>query len=194
MMMRAVFLDRDGVINEDTSPDFSENLVVLPKVTDAIKKFNDLGLMVIVVTNQPSIAKGYVSEEIVIEMHENLQKKLEKKGARMDCFYYCPHHPETHHQDIPVDRMKYRIECDCRKPKPGMILQAAKDHRIEIRSSFLVGDHDRDINAGKAAGCTTIKVEKNGKRSFNESGDNKSDFSCRDLYEAALLIEKLVRR
>lgn len=148
----AAFLDRDGVINKDvdflSSP---SDIEILPWAAEAIKRLNEKGIPVVVVTNQSGVARGYFSEMTLADIHEKMKKLLAREGASIDAIYYCPHLPEA-------DKEEYAIECDCRKPAPGMILKAAKELNIDPARSFLVGDSERDIEAGNSAGCYTIMV------------------------------------
>ena len=138
----AVFLDRDGTINEEMGYiNHPDRFVVFPFVAEAIRIFNQLGLKVIVVTNQSGIARGYFEESMVIGLHDRLVKGMAQADASIDAIYYCPHHP--------TEGIKpYRLECDCRKPKPGMIIQAARDHDIDLKKSYMIGDRYKDIVFG----------------------------------------------
>lgn len=148
----AAFLDRDGVINKDVDfPRSASDVEILPWVAESIKRLNDQGVLVVVVTNQSGVARGYFSETTLADIHEKIRNLLAEKGARIDAIYYCPHLPGA-------DNEEYAIECDCRKPAPGMILQAASELGIDPARSFLVGDSERDIEAGKSAGCYTFLV------------------------------------
>lgn len=157
---KAIFLDRDGVINKYVGflRDINE-FELLDGVAEAIKKINESGYLAIVVTNQPVIARGEVTYEELHEIHNKMETLLGQEGAYLDAVYYCPHHPHKGYEgEIP----ELKIECDCRKPKPGMLLQAAKDFNIDLKNSWMVGDSDTDIEAGKNAGCQTFFVnEKN---------------------------------
>lgn len=152
--IKTVFLDRDGVINREvdllTRPD---QLELLPGVTEAIKLFNNKGMKVIVVTNQPQVARGLVTESTLELIHNKMKRLLESGGAHIDALYYCPHHPETQHGE---GVEKLRKGCDCRKPASGMILQAKDEHKIDLRSSIIVGDSWTDTLAGQNAGIRTI--------------------------------------
>jgi D,D-heptose 1,7-bisphosphate phosphatase len=153
----AVFLDRDGVINPDLkdheqSPQFFK---LLPGVASAIRTLNKAGYLVIVVTNQPAIAKGFLSSSTLDQIHATMEWQLGESHAYLDRIFYCPHHPDAGFEgEIP----HLKIDCTCRKPKPGMIHQAMADFNIDLSRSFLVGDHPRDIQAGKAAGLMTVLV------------------------------------
>ena len=154
----AVFLDRDGVINElvyDSEWDMSESprdttdFRLLPRVGEAIRKLNRAGFKVMLVSNQPDIAKGRISEDGFRQIRKRMLLLLNKAGAKLDAEYYCLHHPRA------VVR-KYKVNCDCRKPKPGLLKRAASEMGISLRNSYMVGDRPADILAGKAAGCRTI--------------------------------------
>lgn len=116
---------------------------------------NDHGYLVIVVTNQPVIARGEVSIEELEEIHNKMETLLGEKGAYVDAVYYCPHHPD---KGFEGERPEYKIECDCRKPKPGMLLKAAEEYHIDLAQSWMVGDSKNDVEAGKAAGCQVASV------------------------------------
>lgn len=153
---KAIFLDRDGTINKYVG--FLRNinnLELIDGVAEAIKKINSSGYLAIVVTNQPVIARGEVSIEELNEIHNKLETLLGKEGAYIDGLYYCPHHP---HKGYEGERPEYKIECDCRKPKPGLLLKAAEDFNMDLSESWMVGDDDNDVLAGQNAGCKTIKL------------------------------------
>jgi len=145
----AVFLDRDGTINHDVgylaSP---EDLEFLPGSAEAVRMLGEAGLKLIVVTNQSGIARGLLDEVLLLEIHDRLDEMLREHGAYVDAYYYCPHHPE--HGE--------RIQCDCRKPGPGMAQKAAREHGIDLSRSYFVGDKVSDIMLGKNAGGKTILV------------------------------------
>ncbi len=152
-MKRAVFLDRDGVITEDP-PHYAhriDQLSIIAGSAEAICLLNEHEFLVIVITNQSGVARGMYSEEDVQIFHNEMKKQLASKGAYIDAIFYCPHHSDS---IIP----EYKVICDCRKPKPGMIFSAVKDMDISLRNSYLVGDKWSDIEAGKTAGCRTILV------------------------------------
>ncbi len=152
MPREAVFLDRDGTLIEEVhylaDP---EQVRLIPGAADAVRKLNDAGVLVIVVTNQAGVARGYFPESRVSAVHERLSRLLGECGAKVDAYYHCPHHPTE-------GRGEYRIECACRKPKPGMLLAAARDFDIELARSWMIGDKPCDAGAGAAAGCRTLLV------------------------------------
>lgn len=158
-MQRAVFLDRDGVINKYVGfLRHIDEFELLPGVPEAIRKINESGYLAIVVTNQPVIARGELTFCELREIHNKMETLLGKEGAYLDAIYFCPHHPDKgFEREIP----KLKIECECRKPKPGMLLKAAEEYHIDLAQSWMVGDSTRDIEAGRAAGCRVASVGKN---------------------------------
>ncbi len=148
---KAIFLDRDGTINKYVG--FLRNIddfELIEGVSEAIKHINQSGYLAIVVTNQPVIARGEVTWEELHEIHKKMETLLGKDGAYIDGIYICPHHPD---KGFEGERLEYKFDCDCRKPKPGLLLQAAKVFNIELSQSIMIGDSERDIEAGKNAGC-----------------------------------------
>ena len=171
---KAVFLDRDGTINKYIG--FLRDLddfELIDGVASAIKAINVSGYLAIVVTNQPVIARGEVSFEELQEIHNKMETLLGEQGAYVDAIYYCPHHP---HKGYEGERPELKIECDCRKPKPGMLLQAAKDFNIDLEHSWMIGDGENDIAAGKNAGCHTALIA-------TDEHDYGQEVSVTSLYE-----------
>ena len=153
---KAIFLDRDGTINKYVG--FLRNIddfELIDGVAEAIRKINESGYLAIVTTNQPVIARGEVSFEELEEIHNKMETLLGKEGAYLDAIYYCPHHP---HKRYEGERPELKIECDCRKPKPGMLLNAAADFNIDLSQSWMVGDGENDVKAGLNAGCKTALI------------------------------------
>lgn len=156
---RAIFLDRDGTINvHDGYITRPENIKLLPGVAEAVRMINRSGFLAIVVTNQPVVARGDCTLEELQEIHNALETKLGEQGAYVDAIYFCPHHPD---RGFPGERTEYKVACDCRKPKPGMLLKAAKDFNIDIGKSYMIGDDDVDVEAGKRARCCDNFLVKN---------------------------------
>lgn len=157
---KAIFLDRDGTINKYVG--FLRNIddfELIDGVAEAIRQINESGYLAIVVTNQPVIARGEVSWDELHEIHRKMETLLGKEGAYIDGLYICPHHPD---KGFEGERPEYKIDCDCRKPKPGLLLNAAKDFNIDLSQSIMIGDSDRDVEAGINAGCkSSIKIESN---------------------------------
>ena len=174
---RAVFLDRDGTINVDTNflirP---EDLQFIPGAQEAIAKLNQAGFLVVVVTNQSGIARGYFSMEDVHKLHSYIQNELTLFGATIDSFYICPHHPKY--------KGEQEEECSCRKGKPGMLLQAAEELNIDLIQSVMIGDKRSDLEAGMAAGCQCYLVRTGyGEKYLDFASENNIPISV-DLLKA----------
>ena len=153
---KAIFLDRDGTLNKYVGflTDI-DDLELIEGTSKAIKKINESKYLAIVITNQPVVARGEVTFEELDEIHNKLETLLGKDGAYLDAIYYCPHHP---HSGYKGEVKELKIDCDCRKPKPGLIFQAAKDFNIDLANSFMIGDSESDILCGNNAGCHSIIV------------------------------------
>ena len=152
MSRPAVFLDRDGTLLEEAGYlDRLERLVFFPFSVDAVRLLNRAGFAVVIVTNQAGIARGIFKEAFVAEAHAHIARRLDAGGARVDGFYYCPHHPEA-------VVAEFRRDCDCRKPKPGMLTRAASDLGLALERSFIVGDRWHDLEAGQRVGAGSILV------------------------------------
>ena len=150
-MQRAVFLDRDGTINQEKEYLYRiEEFEFVPGAPEAIRRLNEAGFLVIVVTNQSGVARGYYNEDDVAVLHRHIAAELGKSGARVDAWLYCPHHPSG--------RGSYALPCKCRKPLPGMLLEAARRFDIDLEASVMVGDKRADIEAALAAGCRPVLV------------------------------------
>ena len=148
---RAIFLDRDGTIN--VFKDFlnkAEDFNLLPHAAEAIRLINHSGYLTIIVSNQPVIARGECTFEELEGIHQQMETELGKTGAFVDAIYYCPHHKD---KGFAGERIDYKIECNCRKPKPGMLQKAASEWNIDLSASYMIGDSSRDVQAGEAAGC-----------------------------------------
>jgi len=191
-MKRAIFLDRDGVINGMVynsdfglvdSPANPDEFSLLPGVTAAIKKINALGLLAIVISNQPGVAKGRFSIGLLASTTERMHQTLHNEGAHLDGVYYCLHHPKALLDE-------FRQECNCRKPKPGLLVQAASDWNIDLPGSFLIGDGITDIAAGQAVGATCFFVGSRKEyilEEFEKQGTFPQYF-VKDLLEAVQII------
>ncbi|NLX18412.1 MAG: D-glycero-beta-D-manno-heptose 1,7-bisphosphate 7-phosphatase [Desulfobulbus sp.] len=148
----AVFLDRDGTINEQMGYiNHLSRFHLLPGVGHAIRQLNEFGLPVIVVTNQSGVARGYFPESLLEAVHAKMARLLEEEGAHVDGLYVCPHHPEAREE-------RYRINCTCRKPKTGLLEQAAQELKLDLQKSYVVGDRWSDIRCGRAAQARTVLV------------------------------------
>ena len=157
---KAIFLDRDGTIN--VYKGFltkAEDFELISGAAEAIKHINRSGYLAIIVSNQPVIARGECTFEELQTIHNRMETLLGKEGAFVDAIYYCPHHPD---KGFEGERIEYKQDCDCRKPKSGLLLQAAKDWNIDLAASYMIGDSERDVAAGNAAGCKqSFLIKKN---------------------------------
>lgn len=191
-MNKAVFLDRDGVIIEHNKSitkdktvkhtDFitsKESIQLIENVAEAIKELNK-HFKVFIISNQPAVGRGLCTEEQAIELNNFIVSQLEEKGAKIDKSFMCFHHP-VHGQG------KYKVECECRKPKPGMILEAAKEFDINLENSWMIGDKTGDIKSGVLAGTKTILV-KTGYGGNDGFKDAEPNYVSEDLYAASQLI------
>lgn len=185
----AILLDRDGVLIEDVDLLIHKDAVrVLPGVHEFLRRAHGMGFALAVVSNQPVVARGLCSEENVREVHEHINRELEAAcGVRIEKFYFCPHHPQATLE-------AYRADCDCRKPRPGMLLSAAADLSVDLSRSFMVGDRMSDIVAGNRAGCATILIE-SGRHldapiaSAHHDSSVRADYVCADMLAAIDTIE-----
>lgn len=181
-MRRAVFLDRDGVLVREHGRPNAGDLELLPGVAAALSRLEKAGLLRVVVTNQAIIARGLAGLHDIEAAHARLSERLMADGASLDAFYICPHHPSA-------DMLEYRTDCTCRKPRPGMLERAQREHDVALERSFMVGDRVSDIVAGSRAGCRTILVETGAHRETPiESPDGPvvalPDHTCADLSRA----------
>lgn len=152
MAHRAVFLDRDGTINEEKDYLWRiEEFSFIAGAVDAIRLLKGAGYLVVVVTNQSGIGRGFYNEEDLARLHDHMGRELQRQGVSVDACYYCPHHPQH-------GVGHYAMDCSCRKPLPGMLLQAAFELEIDLAASWMIGDKKADIDAGLAAGCRTVLV------------------------------------
>ena len=180
-MKRAVFLDRDGTINEDaghiTDP---ARFKLIPGATDAIRRLKDAGYFLVLATNQAGVARGLMTEPQLLRVMDAFEDLLRIKGVRLDAIRYCPHHAEE-------GTGFYKQDCDCRKPGPGQLLSAAAEHDIDLGSSFMVGDHWSDVEAGLAAGCRSVLLlTGHGTHEFEKLGEEQKgqvDCVAKDLSE-----------
>ena len=152
MKQRAVFIDRDGTISEEVGYlDHPSRFRLLPGAAEAVRLLNESGWLAIVVTNQAGVAYGYFPEEMIGAVHDRMKEELESAGARLDAIYYCAHHPTIGHPP-------YRLDCDCRKPKPGLIHRALGDFDIDLSQSWVIGDRYVDIELAANAGARSALV------------------------------------
>ena len=152
-MKKAAFLDRDGVLNRK-APEGEyvtrwEEMEFLPGAREAVRLLNQAGYLVVVVSNQRCVAKGLITSSELDSMHARMRHEFEAVGARLDAIYYCPH--------------DFQPACSCRKPQPGMLREAARTHELDLSASWMIGDSDHDVVAGKSAGCGTVRLVEDGK-------------------------------
>ena len=178
----AVFLDRDGTINEQMG--YINHLCrfqLLAGAADAIKKLNDATIPVVVISNQSGLARGYFPEELLIAVHEKMNSLLAEKGAHVDGIYYCPHHPEAKEK-------RFRETCNCRKPKPGLVLQAARELNLDPAKSFVVGDRWSDIKTAANCGAKSVLVRtgygRGDEQYIGPHQEIQPDYKAEDLPEA----------
>ncbi len=193
--MKAVFLDRDGVINEliyhedhgiIDSPFTIAQLHILPGVIEAIRNFHICGYKVIIVSNQPGVAKNHMSMQTFENIRQHLLSKLKRENAAIDTDYYCFHHPQAANPE-------YRKECDCRKPKHGLLVKASQEQDIELPRSWMIGDGLTDVQAGKKAGCRTILLAnmKCELCRYMDKENARPDAICINLLQASEVIKGL---
>ena len=180
---KAIFIDRDGVINHDTDLiKHQDEMSVYEFAGPAIRRINKSEYISIVITNQSVIARGLCDENTLNLIHSRMDKQLGDMGAYIDYLYYCPHHPDG---GFPEEIKEFKIKCECRKPKPGMILEASKRFNIDLSNSWMIGDSPRDIQSGRSAGVKTIRV----KTGHGDIESNiKPDFNVKNLFYAVDLI------
>ena len=182
MTRKAVFLDRDGTINVEKNYLYRpEDLEFIDQTPEAIALLNEHRYLVIVVTNQAGIARGYYREDDVHRLHDYMNEQLIILHAHIDAFYYCPHHPEA-------GNGKYRVKCHCRKPDTGMLEQACKEYHIDVNSSWMVGDNCGDITAGNRFGLKTVLVKTGYGSALLKEGYNCSNYIADNLYDAVNVI------
>jgi len=195
-MNRAVFLDRDGVINaalydpvegKPDSPYRLEDFRLLVGVAQAVRAINEMGFLAVVVSNQPGVAKGKCDYAFLETVNAELTVRLARQKAHLDAIYYCLHHPDAVDESL-------RVDCDCRKPKPGLLLRAAQELNIDLTGSFMLGDSPSDIEAGLTAGCQTILVD--GHRAYfrlGEAGRMRPHWTAQNLLAAVEIIRCMQR-
>lgn len=175
---RAIFLDRDGTLNNYVGfLRTAEQFALSPRAGEAVKLINSAGYLAVVATNQPVIARGETTIEELEEIHAKMETLLGEEGAYLDGIYYCPHHPD---KGFAGERPEYKIQCDCRKPKPGLLLKAAERFNIDLSLSYMIGDGKNDIECGRNAGCKTGYV--------GEGNPYNADVCGKDLYECVAKI------
>src|SRR5688572_7880956 len=182
MKRPAVFIDRDGTISEEVGyVNHPSRFRVYPYSSEAIRILNDAGWLAIVITNQAGVARGYFSEDVIHKIHDQLTRDLQNESAKLDAIYYCAHHPS-------VGEAPYRSDCDCRKPKTGLIQQAAKDFEIDLEVSWMAGDRYSDVELARNAGLRSAFVLSGyGRGEWEYQSQvwaHRPDLVCENLLEA----------
>lgn len=181
-MNKAVFIDKDGTLIKDVSYNVNVDLIEFePFAFDALKLLQKLGYLLVIVTNQPGIAFEYFTEKELENVHVFIMNALQQEGIRLHGFYFCPHHASGKLQ-------AYAIACNCRKPKPGLLLKAAEDMNIDLETSWMIGDILNDVEAGKKAGCKTILINNGNETEWQLDESRKPDFIADDLLQAAQVV------
>jgi D-glycero-D-manno-heptose 1,7-bisphosphate phosphatase len=182
----AVFLDRDGTVNAEvqylSSPD---KLELIPRTVSAIRELNHLGVRIFIITNQSGVARGFFPESAVLEIHAALREMLKKENAFVDDFFYCPHLPG-------VADPRYDKDCECRKPKPGMLHHAQRKYSVDLRRSYVIGDRCIDVATGKAVGAGTVMVSTGyGSREIDDCR-SAPDFFAADLFDGVQYVKQSI--
>ena len=184
-MKRAVFLDKDGTLVDDVPYNVDPARLRLAQgAGPALRLMQDMGYRLIVVSNQSGVARGLFSEAALPPLFAALQGMLAREGVSLDGWYWCPHHPQG-------EATGYAIECGCRKPMPGMLQQAARDHGIDLARSWMVGDILNDVEAGRRAGCRTVLIANGNETEWLRSPLRTPDISAPDLLSAARAMQHL---
>jgi D-glycero-D-manno-heptose 1,7-bisphosphate phosphatase len=181
-----VFIDRDGTLNEEVGyVNHLDRLRLLPRSAEAVRLLNDAGVATILVTNQSGVARGYFPEKLVREVNAQIERLLAAEGARLDAIYYCPHHPD-------VGPPGLRLDCNCRKPRTGMLVRGARELGVDLARSYMVGDTLRDVECAQAAGALAIMVRTGygkGEQEYHPMRDCViPDHTAADLLDAAAWI------
>ncbi len=178
MNTRAVFLDKDGTLVDDIPYNINPDLIrLVPGARESLRDLQEAGYELIVISNQSGVARGFFTEEDLIPVEKRLHALFSAAGVSLAGFYYCPHHPQGR---LP----RYAISCDCRKPNPGMLYQAAREHHIDLAASWMIGDILDDVEAGNRAGCRTILLQNDHETEWNMTPWRRPDFMVKDLGEA----------
>lgn len=194
MPHNAIFLDRDGVINPYVynpefgtmdSPSSPDEFTLAPGAGEAVAEFNRLGLLVVVVSNQPGIAKGKFTPAVLEQVNAKMHAGIAARGGKLNAVYYCLHHPDA---VLPA----YGVRCECRKPRPGMLLEAAREWHIDLENSYMIGDGVTDIEAGRAASTRTVFIGQSKPYIFEafEKHGIRPDFMAPTLAGAAEIIQQ----
>lgn len=181
-MNKAIFIDKDGTLVPDIPYNVNSELIILEEgVAEGLKLLKAQGFIFVMISNQSGVARGYFKEEALIGVKNKIQQLLEADGIQFEGFYWSLNHPQGTVE-------KYAIDCNYRKPKPGMILQAAEEHQIDLKNSWMIGDILNDVEAGKRAGCQTVLID-NGNETDWVSGEYRTpDYKAKNFFQAAVYI------
>jgi D,D-heptose 1,7-bisphosphate phosphatase len=179
-MRRAVFLDKDGTLVEDVPYNVKPELIRLaPGAEEALRKLHHAGYLLVIITNQAGVARGFFSEHELASLEQTFREIFQNQiGVPLAGFYYCPHHPQG-------TIRAYALECDCRKPAPGLLLHAARDLEIDLSRSWMIGDILNDVEAGKSAGCSTMLVDNGNETEWVLTEARRPEFIVNNLIDAA---------
>jgi D,D-heptose 1,7-bisphosphate phosphatase len=186
LMNKAVFLDKDGTVIKDVPYNVNPGLItLLPGTVEGLQQLQANGYLLILVTNQAGVARGYFTEDQLPVVEHKLQQLLGERQVQLNGFYYCPNHPEGTVEP-------YKVACNFRKPMPGMLLKAAEEHQIDLESSWMIGDILHDVEAGNRAGCRTILINNGGETEWLKNNEYREpEYICADIQEAANYILQL---
>ena len=185
---KAIFLDKDGTLIPDVPYNVDPDKISLsPNTVDGLLALQQQGFMLLIISNQSGIARGFFDHDALVIVEQKIQSLLQKYGLSLAGFYYCPHHPES-------VIARYRLDCTCRKPKPGLILEAGLDHQIDLSQSWLIGDILHDIEAGHRAGCKAILINNGNETDWEMNSQRIPDAMVQNIDEAAMYILNHIKR
>ena len=185
---KAIFLDKDGTLIPDVPYNVDLNKISLsPNTVDGLLALQEEGFMLLIISNQSGIARGFFNHAALVKVEHKIQSLLQKHGLSLAGFYYCPHHPES-------KIAMYKLDCSCRKPKPGLILEAGLDHQIDLSQSWLIGDILHDIEAGHRAGCKAVLINNGNETDWEMNAQRIPDAMVQNIDEAAMYILNHIKR
>jgi D,D-heptose 1,7-bisphosphate phosphatase len=179
---KAIFIDKDGTLIPDIPYNVDPEKISLQEgALEGLYQLQQAGYLLIIISNQSGVARGFFKEEALNAVQHKIESLLAERGVVLNGFYYCPHYPNAAIQE-------YAVECDCRKPQPGMLLQAARELDIDLSQSWMIGDILNDVEAGKKAGCKTVLINNGNEREWQESSLRSPDYKAKNIEEAAAQI------
>jgi D,D-heptose 1,7-bisphosphate phosphatase len=179
---KAIFIDKDGTLIPDIPYNVNPEQVTLQEgALEGLVQLQKAGYLLIIISNQSGVARGYFKEEALELVKHKIESLLAEKGVVLNGFYYCPHYPNAAIKE-------YAVECDCRKPQPGMLLKAARDLDIDLSRSWMIGDILNDVEAGKKAGCKTVLIDNGNEKDWVINGLRTPDYKAKNIKEAAVQI------